>query len=93
MVPQHGPNFDGMPPVRYQGEWMYDHTIYTMEINKYCGKADPGWMTIACITYTKDGTPYKVMPDPCVLGDVDFYARVECHENAHLRGWGGNHEL
>ena len=92
-VPQHGPNFDGMPPERYNGDFLYEHTIYTMDISRFCGPNEPGYITLACVATADNGQKYKIMPNPCALGDVDFYARLECHENAHLRGWSANHEM
>ena len=92
-VQYHGPNFDGMPPARYWGDFLLEHTLYTMEVAKYCGKAPDGFVVLACVTTADNGERYKIMPNPCFLGDVDFYARLECHENAHLRGWSSNHEM
>lgn len=39
-----------------------------------------GYVILAC---TRDDIRAQLMPDPCLFPD-EFYAALQCHENAHL---------
>lgn len=39
-----------------------------------------GFVVMAC---TRDDLRIQLMPDPCLFPD-EFYASLQCHENAHL---------
>lgn len=39
-----------------------------------------GYVILAC---TRDDIRVQLMPDPCLFPD-EFYASLQCHENAHL---------
>ncbi|GAA0768842.1 hypothetical protein [Brevundimonas olei] len=39
-----------------------------------------GFIAMAC---TRDDLRIQLMPDPCLFPD-EFYASLQCHENAHL---------
>lgn len=84
--------YDGMPPARFRGNGSA-LTFYVADVSPYCGKAPPGYVIYACEWANKDGSPIIALPDPRPYGDVEFYARIVCHELAHARGWSEKHEL
>lgn len=45
-------------------------------------------MVMACTRPLKTGEKVIVMPNPCLFSDIEYYARIQCHENAHYQGWG-----
>lgn len=83
---------NGMPPERFRGN-VASIVIFTDRagIDEMCGVAPVGQI-IACARRLRDGTPIIVMPNPCVIGDKELYARIMCHENGHINGWGPDHE-
>ena len=83
-----------MPPERFRGNSVAV-VVFTDRagIEEMCGKAEPGSVIIACHQKTKNGTSVIAMPNPCILGDTEFYAKIQCHENGHGQGWGREHEL
>jgi hypothetical protein len=83
------PYYDGMPPARFQGE-VVEVVVYTNDVTPYCGTAPEGLEIIACTRDVK-GTPVTVLPNPCAIGDEDWYARIACHEKGHALGWPGDH--
>ncbi len=78
----------GYPPVRYQGEAAA--VVYFLDdVSVACGKAEPGYVRIACATKTE-----IAMPNPCKPEFYgERYARIMCHEKAHLGaiGWPATH--
>lgn len=92
-APQYGtPNAD-MPPLRFQGDSV-SVVVFTSQagIEEYCGKATPGFVMIACHREAKNGASIIFMPNPCPVGELDYYAKIMCHENGHSLGWTANHE-
>lgn len=87
----HGPLFAGMPPHRFQGDGA-SVVIFASDVTRYCGPAPAGYVKLGC-QGTKDGVPIIVLPNPCIVGDREAFARIACHEGAHRNGWGGNHEI
>ena len=82
--------FAGMPPERYQGDGVAV-VLFVSDVREYCNTNTPaGYVLIACAKKI-DGVPVIVMPNPCPIGDIDFYARVACHELGHVNGWPGRH--
>jgi hypothetical protein len=85
-------NFDGWPPERFQV--MPRHPVQIefgrKFINLECGHAQPPNVTEAC---SNTDTGLIVMPDPCEFPKDDDFARLLCHEVAHLppNNWPGNH--
>jgi hypothetical protein len=90
---EYGTMDSGMPPVRFQGN-NAAVTVFTDRagIEEYCGKAQPGYVIVACRREHENGTSFIFMPNPCVIGDKEIYSRVMCHELGHANGWTGEHE-
>lgn len=82
--------FAGMPPERFQGD-SAAVVFFVSDVSQICGKAPPGYVKLACHARIK-GTSYIVLPNPCPFGATETFARLACHETAHSRGWGPNHE-
>lgn len=82
-----------MPPFRFRGSSV-SIVVFTDRagIDENCGVAAPGNIIIACHRQTDKGVNVIFMPNPCLVGDVEFYAKIQCHENAHANGWSGDHE-
>jgi len=86
---------DAMPPQRFRGDGVA--TVFFLsraDIEQICGagrQPPAGSAVLACST-RKNGRKIIVMPNPCVVGDIDYYARLMCHENGHIAGWGALHE-
>ena len=91
--PAPGTINNGMPPERFRGDSIA-LVIFTDRagIDKMCGVAPPGHYIIACKRTLENGAPIVIMPNPCPLGEVEFYAKIMCHENGHVNGWSGEHE-
>lgn len=52
-------------------------------VHEVCSRAaavPEGYVAMAC---TRDDLRIQLMPDPCLFPD-EFYASLQCHENAHL---------
>lgn len=79
----------GMPPERFQGEAVAV-TLFVNDVTQFCGKPPEGYRILACQKEVR-GVDYIVLPNPCPLGDVEFFAKLACHEIAHARGWPGIH--
>jgi hypothetical protein len=75
--------YDGMPPKRMRQSSLRAATVVFGHVEE-CGKPDvpghPGAAFLACIR--NDGTVY--LPNPCDYGDREEFARLACHEQAHL---------
>jgi hypothetical protein len=82
--------FDGWPPERFQN--MPDKAVHIIfgrvAINAECGQVLWPEVIEAC---SDTQNKLLVMPDPCRFPADDNYARLMCHEVAHLDGWPGNH--
>ena len=73
-------NTDAWPPVRFQGD--NTATIAYVDptlIDMLCGKAPNGWKTQACTTGN-----VTILPNPCTFPHDDAFAKLACHESAHL---------
>lgn len=75
--------FDGMPPPRLRSPLKM--TVETGAVAK-CGTPSPGHVFEAC---ERDGTVF--LPNPCSYGDREEFARLFCHEQAHLQSWPADH--
>ncbi len=74
------------PPMRFRGDTVAT-VIFLRDVSRACGTSvRPGYVILAC---AKGST--IVMPDPCILADREFYARIMCHEISHVRGWPATH--
>mgnify|MGYP000220990895 CR=1 FL=1 len=90
-TPNYGTVNSDMPPERFRGD-SASVVVFTdrQGIEENCGKAQPGFVIIACHRQTMKGVNVIFMPNPCLLGDSEFYAKIQCHENAHGNGWSGS---
>lgn len=93
-VVAHGTANGDMPPLRFRDGNVRVMVTFTDQagIEKACGKAQPGNTMIACHKRYTFGGSELFLPNPCSRGDTEFYAKVTCHENAHAKGWSGEHE-
>lgn len=86
------PNFDGWPPARFAGG-NAARVYFTTQavINRKCDDIPdpPGFYTEACSSGPHPNTIYA--PNPCAFPAGDDYARLLCHELAHLNGWPESH--
>jgi hypothetical protein len=79
----------GWPP---EGPVRNDVTItkpvhFTHSIELYCGKAPEGYHFSGCV---RDGE--LTLPNPCDPAySHEKFAKLACHELAHLNGWPGDH--
>ena len=85
--------FDGMPPKRFQGPAsMLVRFVPAKDIARVCGGVPDKLARLrACRRQLVGGMPILVLPDPCPSGDAEYFARLACHEKAHLLGWKGDH--
>jgi len=74
--------YDGMPPKRYQRDRASSVSFGTVG---ECGTPPIGYQFEACV---RDQRVH--MPNPCNYPHEEF-ARLMCHENAHLFGWPSSH--
>lgn len=82
---------NGMPPERFRGNTAA--VVFFTDragIDQMCGVAPEPYRIIACAGKI-DGAPVIVMPHPCPHGDLEYFARVMCHEVAHVNGWPSTH--
>lgn len=86
-----GPIDSSWPPERFQQD--YTGTLdlsFATDMVPSCGTAPPGYHYLAC-TATDDSA--IALPNACqpeYRGEQ--YAKIVCHEMAHLNGWSGEHE-
>jgi hypothetical protein len=82
------------PPPRWQRVGLVPVLfVNPADIPIFCspiGTPPKGSYIVAC-TAQVQGHWVVVMPNPCVIANVDWYAQVQCHETAHLLG-GWRHE-
>jgi hypothetical protein len=85
---------DAIPPVRFQGdvnvqlEFVHPSTVLN-RCRDELGVTFPlrtGDTLLAC---SRGGA--IAIPNPCLYADGDGYARLLCHEIAHVNGWPGTH--
>jgi hypothetical protein len=84
----------GLPPVRFQQESIaLTAFVHPAKIDQFCGKAPKGMVTLGCAYKPKKkGEPHLViLPDPCILGETESYAKLVCHELGHVNGWPRTH--
>ena len=84
------PFFAGMPPVKYQAN-NAQVVVFTSDLRQFCGAPEPGMVILGCAR-KMGNTPVLFLPNPCLLGDREFYARIACHELGHRNGWTALHE-
>lgn len=86
-------NFDGWPPQRYTRDTTaFVHFIAPQFVSAKCdlGRPDPLHPTEAC----SFGPPNEIyIPNPCDFAASDNYARLLCHEIAHIapNNWPDTH--
>lgn len=73
------------PPTRYQQD-VASWTVWTSDLGKHCGDPPAGKKWGGCV---RGGVMY--LPNSCLYQDQS-YARLTCHESAHINGWTGKHE-
>lgn len=78
--------YDGMPPDRFQ-QSAEVRVKFVPEPNSEgaCGISSRGIFE-ACV---RGHTVY--LPNPCPLGNTERFARLTCHEMAHVNGWPADH--
>lgn len=81
----------GSPPYRYQGDVKV--TIYFEQPNKINRDGQGGQVgcTGAVFAYSLQDKNTIHLPNPCTYPASDAYARLACHEMAHINGWPGYH--
>lgn len=87
---QHGVYFTGLPPERFRTDSV-GIVVYVTDVAKACDQK-PGEVLYACAKEI-DGTKVMFLPNPCALGEVEWFARIACHEAGHNLGWSREHEL
>lgn len=82
--------YDGMPPARFQASAEM-HVKYVPDPNTEgaCGISSTGRFA-ACVRGPMNNR-IVYLPNPCALGDIEQFARLTCHEMAHVNGWPINH--
>lgn len=88
---EHGPVYAGLPPERFQADGV-GLVAYVSELTHYCGTPPPGHVLYGCHRVI-DGVGVSFLLNPCIFGDVEFWARIACHEAGHRNSWTGMHEL
>lgn len=78
------------PPIQYQGDSVPARILFAPPevVDAVCrrvGASDTPYQILAC---TNVATSTILMPDPCLYDDG--YARLACHERAHLRRANGS---
>ena len=96
-VPQENPLqpkwSDAIPPKRWQRTGFVPVLFVPPSmIHAACGITAPdGLRVVACTRYVEVERKLRrivIMPDPCVLAQVEVLASIQCHENAHyLSDW------
>lgn len=86
---------DDWPPERFQyaPQQKIELTVVDTQaaIDNLCGRAEIG-RKVACTKTWPLTTAKVIMPSPCTFKDEE-YAKILCHELAHVNGWTGMHEL
>lgn len=84
---------ESIPPERFRVLGLVPVVFAKFEdLPTLCGvDVPPGKVLMGCTRRTKEGVPIVFMPDPCPVAEVDYYARIACHELAHAGGWPGDH--
>lgn len=75
----------GIPPVRFRGDNVAA-VFFVDDVTKLCGRAKPGFVILACAQGNQ-----IAMPNPCAYAASERYARIMCHELAHVSGWPATH--
>lgn len=96
-IPYDDPISDEMPPVRFRGAATITLQVVASqeEVERHCGRVEPPKKRIGCAipTLGRHGRWRVVLPDSCPKGEQkEDWARWLCHEVAHVRGWGVDHE-
>lgn len=94
-VPAYGPVYSGIPPERYWGQEAAAVTIYANDVARYCPlDVPPDKVLLGCHYVTDAGLSVIVLPNPCFFDmEIDWFARIACHEKSHAVGWEGHHPL
>lgn len=82
---------DARPPERFQSDAAFTVEVRDQKgINRVChplfGVPPAGMKTDACSTEGR-----VIMPNPCDFAETERYARMLCHEMAHVNGWPPTH--
>ena len=79
--------YDGLPPARFDKP--HKMQVVYGRVDE-CGKPNvpdhPNAYFEACVRH---GVTF--LPDPCAYGERETFARLACHEAAHVRGWPATH--
>ena len=89
-VPQwaNGEMNSDWPPIKYDKDAIAV-TAYVNDVEKICGTAPPPYKILACASAEK---AIMVLPNPCAPEfRGEFYAKIVCHERAHINLWPGDH--
>lgn len=87
---------DELPPQRFRqpSGWVMLIVEPELIVRKLCEReGQPADVEpLGCAGISKDGDNYLIVPDPCPYAEEgETYARVLCHERAHLAGWPPTH--
>lgn len=78
------PSFQLPIPEQYQGKAVAVVLFVEPEdLPKHCGKPEKGLIRLGCADV---GGPQMTLPNPCHFKE-EFYAKLVCHEKAHINGW------
>ncbi|MEM9422698.1 MAG: hypothetical protein AAF986_09370 [Pseudomonadota bacterium] len=92
-------NLAAVEPIMYPPKELRTDTVGTVEfvhpakVNLRCAERGatflglPSFNSGACAD-----TEVMTIPNPCYVINGGWYARLLCHEMAHLNGWPSNHE-
>lgn len=79
----------GWPPQRFQRNNAVRVTFTSgVAVTNICAGGVPpcGYVVLAC-----QRASGLILPNPCTYSHSDEYARLVCHELAHLNGWPATH--
>lgn len=95
VVAIEGPYSTSLPPEKYRATGAAVlHIVTEDELFPACGMERRPGLTLYGCARRWWGAPEVFLPDACEAGEAEFFARIVCHESAHLwGGWSGNHEL
>ena len=67
--------------------------MFLSRVTAVCrGEPPAGKRIVACLQTLPDGSLRMVLPNPCAFAEDERFARLACHELAHVNGWTGQHE-
>lgn len=82
----------GWPPLRFQGDGQgVIGIVFSSNVNAACGTAPQGYLFVGCVRKS-EGDIVLILPNACQPQfRSETYARIVCHEAAHLGGWPASH--